>query len=795
MKLSMGGCRLFMAAIAVVFVSCVDDTFRIDEVSKEVTVGGESCMTLPLGSLKEKSIGELLGDTEIPGLEIDEDGNFRYSYAGEGGSVSIDGVTTEFEIPEISSSFDVDYPTFDCNMAAIKIKDEEDINIISGLDGYITQGHIPQGVEMPSIKGEYTHVIDSDKLKIGFDLPEQIKGVNKVMFRDIEEGHHGAPMHLSVALNGLKDINAGGHLKFDLTIEGGSFSILDANNNQICNGNSYSANYDIEAGAESVDFVIYIESVTNTAAVDSNHHLDIPIKMTYDMEFEMDTKAGDFNFSHRPHIELTADFEYGDADVAVDNSVNLVECEVTGGDKIKIAGLPEELKSVRRVSMVQDDSAILELYAHGMEWLGDLAEDVEVEITLPPFLKLHHVAGESYTYNEDSGVLKATIAELYRGVKVDIEALDFGYEGLAPNENGDIELSFEPKIAARFKDGSHVNVSQLTPDGDLVVTVGISKSKLRIESLTGRVDYAYEVDETFALEGLGDVDLSIEGIGVKPIIEVDITHPLTIEAILSGVITPSSEGCDSVEGVVTFGDVLLQAATYENGKITPAATTIVIADESLRAHYSDAKYTFVACDVAQLLVGTLPDAINIKLQLGVDPEKEQTLHIADNFTVTYDYSVDIPIALDSSFKLRYSDEVAGLNSIFSMLADYDISVGDVVVVAKVRNTTPLEFGATVEFGDAEGYITEAQVRIPEGEKILGSSDGVTPKESVVHIELDLGESGDLAKLCDVDIVAFDLVASSAAESGSVALNNNQTVGVELQLQIDGGVTVDLEQFL
>ena len=792
MNVSKGSYRILLVAIVVLFASCVDKSFRIEEVSKEVTLGNDTTITLPLGWLNEKSIEELLGDTEIPGLEIDENGNFLYSYEGEEGSTTIEGVSTEFEIPEIKSSFEVEYPEFNFEMASIVISDEEDISVISGLDSYITQGRIPQGVAMPAVKCQYTHVVDSDKLHIEFDVPEQISGVNKVIFRDIENGHHGAPMHLSVALNGLKDINAGGTLKFDLEIDGGTFRILDAQNSEICNGTHYADTYTIAEGVESVDFVIYIESVTNNKSL-NDHHLDIPITLTYNMEFEMATKAGAFNFNDKPHIALNADFEYGDAEVAVDTNVDLVKCKVNGGDKIKIAGLPEELKSVSRVAIVQNDMSILDLYAHGMAWLGDLADDVEVQVTLPDFLTLRAVDGQAYSYMD--GVLTTTIAELDKGVKVDIEALDFGADGLTPNEEGDIELLFEPTIVARFKDSSNVSVKQLEHDGDFTVTVGISESKLSIESLSGRVDYAYEVDESFALTGLEDIDVEIAGVGIKPVIEVNITHPLTMEAELSGVITPSAGGVELTDNAVAFDDVVLKPATYENGEIRPTDMTIIIAHDSLREQYSDDKYTFVACDVTKLLEGSLPDLINIKLKLGVDSTKEQTLYITDNFSVAYDYGVVIPIAVDESFEIRYSDEVAGLNSILSAIAEYDISVGDVTVLAKVRNTTPLEFGAQVVLKDADGNTTEAQVIIPEGDKVLGSQDGVTAKESVVHLKLDLGEDGNLRKLCEVDIIAFDLVASSAAKEGSVALNNAQSVSAELQIQIDGGVTVDLDQFL
>ena len=112
-----------------------------------------------------------------------------------------------------------------------------------------------------------------------------------------------------MALNDLAAINGGGSLKFDLMVEGGTFRILDAENRVVCDGNHYSESYPIAVGADSVDFAIYFESLTNTNEMDENHHLDIPLALIFDMEFEMNAKAGYLELNDMPHIALSADFE------------------------------------------------------------------------------------------------------------------------------------------------------------------------------------------------------------------------------------------------------------------------------------------------------------------------------------------------------------------------------------------------------------------------------------------------------------------------------------------------------
>ena len=786
-------CRLMCAACLVMVVACVDESFDLSEVSKEVTICTDKT-TLPLGYLEGKTLEELLDGQDIEGLNIDENGNLSFSYVGETETIGIDGISREFEIPEIESKFRVeDYPQFNLDMGRIDLAADETIEVSGFEDMPGDSFYIPDGINMPPISGSYNKVFEGDDLHIEFDVPEQILNVNKIYFRDIENGHHGAPMHIHVDFNGLADVNGGGTLNFELNLEGGSFCILDANNNLI-DGNKYGDTFTIASGAESIDFVIYIESITNNTKLDDNHHLDLPLKLSYDMDFELTTKAGTVDLSELPMVSLSAEFEYGDAEVAVSTDVDIVDCKVENGSAIEIVGLPSELKRINRVGMLPNENSILNLYAHGMDWLGSLAEDIEVVVALPQYLKLHQVAQENYSYDEDAGVLTTTLAQLDKGVVFAIEALDFGAEGIEPDADGKLRLDFAPSIKAHFTDGSHVNVSSLLHDSGFEINVGIEAATLSIESFSGMIDYSYEVEKAFELTGLGDIDLNIGGVGIKPIIEVNITHPLTMATKLSGSVEPCVDGEVVQENVVSFSDVELAPATYVSGEIKNAEITLIIADESLRESYDDSKYIFIACDVAKLISGTLPDTLNLKLSLGVDSEQMQTLYIADALSISYGYRVDVPFVIDESFEVRYSEEVNDLNSLFAELANYDIEVGDIAIIATVTNTTPLQLEAGVVLKDAEGNVSDVQVLIAEGSKVLGSSDGVTPQESVLRFELDFGEDGKIAKLSEVDAIAIDLVASCAVEEGgSVALNTKQSISAKLQLELDGGITIDLDK--
>ena len=794
-------CRLAGTVCAIAIVSCVDSTFSVDDLSTEVTLV-EGTTTVPLGYLNKQTLGDIIGDIEAQGLECDDNGNYVLNYEGEGETIEIEGITTNFSVPSTMTSFSLECPSFDIGMNAVVIQEEATVNIsdeildaltsLQGVGNNNADYYLPDSdlYELPVIKGTYHKEFTEENMSLHCDVPAEVQDIVRILFRNIESGHNGAPMHLTFNLNDFVDINGGGSLKFNLKIEGGNFRILSSTNELLYEGNNYGDIYDIGQGHEQLDFVVYIESIENTTGLNSEHQLDIPLRLTYDMEFEINTCPGSFSLDEMPSIELNAQFEYGDADIILDSDVNIVEYEPEEPSLISIKGMPDLIKGINRVSLADDSH--LTLFAHGIDWLGDDNADALVaQIRLPDYLLLHALPGAGYEYDEQEHLITASITDLDSGVEVIIEAIDFGTSGISP-EAGEIVLEFKPQINVHFKEDMELLISSIMPDkSSVTVETGIDAAELSILSVTGAVDYSYEVDEMFKLTGLEDMDVEINGIGLKPVIIVDVKNPLTISASLDGVITPSLEGGEVLEdNKLEVHNVVLPAAQYVDGVIVPAEVSLVIADETLREQYAGDEYIFVACDVTKLVVGNIPDYITINLRFGVDPDVVQTIYVDEAFEVSYDYRVTMPLDVTNVLDISYDDVITGLNSTFSQLAQYDIKVGDVAVIAEIHSTLPLALYADVEMLDKDGVATTAQVRLPEGSFIDGSVDGVTESVSTVRFELKLDEGGSVGSLADVDGLNFHLNAKGAAES-SAPLNANQYISAELKLEVRGGITIDL----
>ena len=791
MKLKKYANRLLVAVLAVAAVACVDESYRLDEVSTEVTLVEEST-TLPLGNLKKKTIGDLLGDQEIEGLVKDENGNFTFSVDGEPQSITIDGITTSFEIPSTESSFEVEMPSLNFDNGVIEISAFEEISSnIAGLSDYITEGELPSFLpEFPKFGGNYTKTFDYEDAHIHFDVPEQIDAIHKIYFKDVETGHHGAPIHISVDLNGFADINGGGVLNFQLKQNGGEFTLLNADNSVLCVSDSYEVEYIVESGAETIDFVVYVESITNHKALNPDHSFDLDLSMECNVDYEIQAKAGSFNTTQLPRMELSAKFEYGDAEVVLNNNIDLINFEDAAGFDININDMPEQVVSINGVELKEGTE--LALFTHGLEWLAEsgLAEDLVVEVTLPEFLVLHSLGSVDYEYDQSGHKITTSAAAIGKGLTIGFDGIDFGAEGLVP-ENGTITLHFAPAIKAHFDHEGDIKVSQLLPDaGKIEVSAGILGTTAELLSVSGRVNYSDTQTQTFALSGVEDLNIYIGGIGLSPVIFINIVNPLTIDAVLSAAVSVPEDA----ERSLSIDNVVIKKAEYVNNEIVPTTTQLVLGKADRRAEFSDAQYTFVECDMENLLRGSIPNEIRMDLSFAAISDEVMTLYTSDVFTISYDYALSLPLEPNEDLNIRYSDSVE-VGDIFDVVSDYEnISLRDIKVIMDVKTTIPLAFGAEVVLLDADENPSNVKAILHEGhDAIVGSKDGVTESRSELIIELELGEDDSVANLKDVRNISFEVEAFGVAQD-KVGLNENQYIEASLKLQV-AGVSLDIKDFI
>ena len=774
--------RSLVALSLVAMVACVDENFKVKDTSLEVTIG-EGETVLPLAFMEQTPLKELFDMEDATDLTIDEEGNITYTYGGAAQSVDIEAFDTSFEVPASVSNISSEaYPALD-GLLGKSYNLSEVFDLDSELDDEVL------GSSVVSISaGETVTCFEEDYCNetISYDVPAEVESIKRIYF-EAEEGDKGAKITFTVNFNDLNTINGGGNISMWLTVPTG-FVVYNENGAMI-DGTKLSViehKFDAEQHPES--FVFYLESINNvTDIVDGK--LDMLLDMEYHISFEMTTKAGELTLNSVPTLSVDADFVVKDADIVLDEVVLADAIEAEGGDFV-IEGLPKELLAINNISFKEANT---EIYVKGLDWLKDsVAEMVKVEATMPETLKL-----SSNEADVQGNTIRTNLKELRRSVAIAVEALDFGSEGLVPEE-GRVEVAFSPTITAKIEKGTEVRLADLVHSGGAFnLTTGIEAMPIDVKSVSGRVDYGYELSEDInILNGDEEFDLAINGVSLSPAVIVELDNPMPLEALLSATLTPVVGGIAQSDRAVSVTDVAVRGADVVNDKVSPKQNIIVLAMADRKADYADEKYTFVEVDIVKLLCGDVPEKLVLDLKFNSNPDVVSTVYASPaGMSINYDYAVVVPLQSRDDLDVTFEMTLDGFSETWKGLEEYDIRVGDIAIVAEAQSTLPL--GLVIEelvALDIDGEPTDAQIKLPEGKNELrASKDGIEPATTELELQLKLDADSRLTAITHVDGLRFKVRAKGEAAE-RIWVNENQWLSLAAKLRLNGGITVDLRDF-
>ena len=785
MKLFSNICRMVCAMSLLLVVGCVDENYRIDQVDTEVTIGAGT--TLPLGSLERMTIDDLLKDTEgLDTLLTQKDGRYVLGI-GSDGVYNVGGIEHIIDIPKVGGEFTVEYPDFDFTDYAVQIDEYLEItpklNDVSIPNGYVTE--VAEGLTITGIDE------DAFSEKLSYAVPEMLSDVKRIYLKPTQQGNPGARVDLRFLLNELGDVNNGGHVTLGLNVPDG-YRLYDADGQAITNG-EFAIAEGFEAGENELQFHAYVESISNEKPVE-NGAIEFEVALEYHLSFEMTTTAGQITLDKGPQLHVNSYLQYEDADIVL-NEYSLLDGMTAEHSNIAVEDLPDEILSIRSITFAEESPLVLT--AGGLEWMSEeLAESITVDAKLPEYIILHD--NTDIGYDAEQHALHTTLDKLRNGVEVDLDALDFGQEGLSPR-SGKIEISFAPEINARIVGGTEIKLSSILHDGEMTLNAGIEATKLDIQSFSGYLNYSYIYDERFEL---GDINnLWIYGVGLEPVLRLELENPFTLDLMASYSVVPyiadkiQVDRAINTNGYNGVGYVTIPAATVVGGVVKPTKSVIVLGTEANSDKYGDCIY--VPCDIDKLFKGEFPDELAVRLDIMNEPLNEVTLHTADRYELKYTYSLELPVELNNRTKLSYEQtmdftEEGGENP-FEQLAELpEIKLGDVAVIADVTTTLPVLLSAFVEMLDSEGEVIDGLVVLPEGgNSIVGSEDGVTEATSSLRLELHLNNKS-ITTLAQVAGLRFRLEASGVGQS-SAPISYEQFVEATLKLELSGGVTADLKE--
>lgn len=746
--------------------SCVDNDFQIDDVNQEVTIGTEG-LTLPLGYVEEKSLDEIIG-TNISELTTDADGNYSLGYTGNG-SFTIDGISDRgFSSGSDSVDTGIDYPDMTITNTEYTVDKTVALKIPDAL----------KSLSNPVLPAElHPSLADNGTLEVDFDLsiPQQIKSVDKIYVGDDERG---TPFAITFAFNGLAPINGGGEARLTITApEGCEFW---NGTDSASAGASVTVTRTIADGATTAEFPLWLRSIDTSDLAIENGKMRITEQVKWSISYDFTAKAGKrFTPADAPSLHMQAALKYRDADVTL-NSFSIDDTVRRLEENILIQNI---IKEVRCVAEIVLKNTRVTLRITGVDWLSDaIADAANVKIGLPKMFVLEQLPGLQF---DENGYIDTDIKQLREGLTIGLSKIVIDEGVGTPDADGRISLDFVLDVVmGNVKEDIRLKASELLHNGKVSIGISFLDTTFYIESIAGKVAYSATQHTTIDMSDIAKYDITVGDIDVSPLLRFAIDNPFSVPIDGMVELVPYKNGAAIAENTVTVRGVAIAAATRTDS----AHTDVVIAQADRRGEFPSAQ--FIEADITQLFKGTMPDKIDVKVAAGTDSEQEFTIYAKEQYDVTYDYGVDIPLRFGKQFSLAYSETI-DLDGAFDDITDSSITIGDITVVATVLNSTPLDFRIGAQMLDENGRPTEAQVLLDEdADTAFGSTDGKA-RESKVVMRLSLGEENNLQRLVYVKSLRLTLTASSPEGSaGDVALNKNQTLSAILQLKIDGGITAN-----
>ena len=773
--------KRLLPILALLFTcSCVDKSMDLENIDDSIGVQIEE-FTFPLGYLKPKSLGEILG-TDIDNLVVDPTtGDYSLSYQGEPRSFVIEGSESEFVIQGSKFDVDIDYPLFTLENAS------SSIDIDYSLKGRYNGMEINQGVTLPIPAG--ITVSGDDYGSSGYNLdvpvPEYVERIDKVYVMH-PENLPGAPIKCVFDLGSLAQINAGATLSIELQLPD-EYVVYDQNKRLITDNVFRVTNQHIASGQSGVEFTAYISSIENHHTAEGGV-IHLPQELKYHIAYSVTTKQATLKFEQMPSLKINAELVCKDAEVSL-SAMSLLDKPIELKNNITFNALNSAVKAVKRVDL---DQTLIYFIIEGMEWLSaeamaaGAADDIIVDITLPRTIEVS--PAYNVQYNEATHTVSATLANIADGASVYINAIDLGEGGVVDNR-GDVSFGLPLTIGVRLAEGAKIRLSYLEHQGGVKLQVGYLPIYYNIKSVSGFVDYKYSDSLSFDIASIAEgAAIEMNGSGLNPTIDFTLTNPLTIPVAISAKLVPVCEGVaqnNKAIEVAPFEIAPAKVATDGMG-VTPVTSTIRIARKAAQ----ESGVVGVECDLASLFNGKFPNGVNVQFEAFTNPDKLATLVLQQQYEILCGYSFAMPISFGSDFSFSFSDTTKGLKDVLNNeLLSGTKMYGKVSLIAEISNSTPLSLDLSVDLLDANGRLAPIQINEVGNGVIAGSADGKSLKTSIITFNIaSKGEQDVIELLRGVEQLRYTIKASSVANG--VPLNENQQIAAHFALCIDGNISIE-----
>ncbi len=427
-------------------------------------------------------------------------------------------------------------------------------------------------------------------------------------------------------------------------------------------------------------------------------------------------------------IDVTERFDYSMKIPGEIKSIDRLYIESVAGDKV-----------LAQVKISVSDSPVDEVYVENLT------------VSLPDMLLISGPDVEGSSVRIDKRRIAARSGM--------VEIAEFEIAGLKnlPVKDGYISIDDEISVVGTVRTVDGEVIDGLS--GDVMLTPVISVPDIKVVKFEGRVDLDLKdyvkspsVDLSDLTDKLSDVSIGV----VDPSLRLSITNPLGI-ALRGDVVLHPKDRDGKPMNDVSVRNVLIAGADDSGAALTRIFITPL--QDAAMAGYD----TYRAPELLDLL-RNLPSAIDVDLQMSLDDSRTHCIYLDRDYVFDVDYSVDVPLRLDSTTRIAYSEDLK-LDGLFDDILDKGIKVESVKLCLEVHSTVPLALELSAELTDDNGDAVDGV-----DFSLKGSLDGYDAgkdgreKVSVISAELKMRD-GNLDHLVWAKRLHLSVCGTSASVSG------------------------------
>ena len=778
--------------------SCVDESYDLDNISGEITLGGEEVI-IPLGTIETISLKDMFG--EANDFLIEQDGIYTLKFEGQSEKITIDGFTlpvlsnvlpkidqvtfwapslpNDFIFSKATSDFVMNYPNMDVAPEFSPIEFTAGVDLNLGVD-------IPSGSIAPALGKLSFSNSGKTTFPASFDMPAQIRSVGKIYF-GTNSDTRGSKLEVKVSFNGLKSINGGGKLNLKIIFPS-NYQLVDADGNSIGNRLEYK-NYNVQAGVESVTLTAWLQSIDFSQKSISRGAMNIKDEISYEFDYSFESVKGYCDVSRTPQIALRLSPKYRDMEIEINDIV--IDNENHTSDIVyTLNGIPESIESINYIAL---ESAPLTMRVEGLSWLK--SDALTAETQLPACFILEQDANG--WLDRATNTIVAPMRQLEKGVTFNLKGIDCT-KGEFELKSGQLVIKASIKShISDLKGGTRFMLSEVLPDTPTVkiktvideshMFVDLAESDVRLkeqyfdfkldERNMPRLEHTIEVPDE--LVEINRLEVSTpEGEKVK--IKLGISHPedevfpvdkvyLSLSVNFKQLIHPV-EGQRFIEKAAN-GDYILRLDHIEwrpNEKSQLDVVEIAVdAIENLPAITGEKGSRKIVFDEKFAVTG------GVSIEAGTNINLE-----AEGAKLNFDFEIDDVQVSKFYGKLDYSFQPDNIPAIeLGEMAGQGVTIDnlavDPIIRFNVNNPVTIPFDASLSLKpfDANGnYLEDNRIDV-EGVHIKGDGethfvvstrnrrDEYAAMEGVTFVEVDLNRmlSGTLPSKIEVVLnVASDL---------------------------------------